>query len=75
MVEIYSAASTIDAQIVAQALIQGGLHPTLKNENLASMLGVGTFALPCVVSVPAHEVERALQMIAAMGEGSEESSD
>ena len=74
-VDVYSTAETIDAHIVAQAMIQGGLNPVLKQENLASMLGVGTFALPCVVSVPAQEAERALEIIAAMGKGIEKSTE
>ena len=71
-VDVYSTAETIDAHIVAQAMIQGGLNPLLKQENLASMLGVGAFALPCVVSVPAQEAERALEIIEAMGKGTGE---
>lgn len=65
MIEVYSSPITTEAQLVAQLLTQHGLHPFLRNENLASMVGIGSFALPCVVLVPEAEVERARAILEA----------
>ena len=59
MIEVYSSPITMESQLVAQLLTQHDLHPFLRNENLASMVGIGSQALPCVVLVPETEIERA----------------
>ena len=63
MIEIYSSAIPIQAQLVAQSLSQHGLHPRLTNENLASMVGVSSIVVPCIVCVPEAEVERARSLL------------
>jgi len=68
MIEIYSSAVTMLAQLVAQSLSQHGLHPMLKNENLASMVDMSSIAMTCTVWVPVAEVERARSLLSIFEE-------
>jgi len=65
MIEVYSSDSTIEAQLVAQRLSHHGLHPILKNEDLASMVGMGSIAMPCSVCVPVTEASEAKAILKA----------
>ena len=66
LVEVLSTPSPIEARLTASALESLGLHPTLRDENLARTLGAGRLEFPIRILVPLAEKESAQHVIAAI---------
>ena len=66
LVEIYRSDSTAQAQLTAEVLKQHGLQPTLTGEGLASLVGMGGFALPCRILIPQSQVDEAREVLSAL---------
>lgn len=61
--EIFHSDNTLVAQLKARLLEQHGITPTLRNENLAALVGMGGLGLPCRVFVPSAQADKATQIL------------
>lgn len=62
-IEVFHCDNTLLAQLKARLLEQHGITPTLRNENLAALVGMGGLGLPCRVLVQAKDVIRASEIL------------
>ena len=66
LVEVFSHHDFTRARVIATALKQHGLQPAVFGEGLAATAGMGEFALPTRVMVPAEEADEARAAIAVI---------
>ena len=66
LIEVFRSESTLEAQMKAQVLEQCGLNPALFDENLASVIGMGTHAVPCRVLVPETQSAKAMEILQSL---------
>ena len=71
LMEVFRSDNTLEAQMIAQLLEQCGLSPTLRGENLASMIGMGGNAVPCRVLVSEEQAVRAFEILQTLEEKSD----
>ena len=62
-IEVFHSDNTLIAQFKARLLEQHGLTPTLRNENLAALVGMGGLGLPCRVLVPSNQADQATKIL------------